>query len=85
MVTSAAMLNWQNQATAAFTRIDGEVLSVIYSLDNVLRYAFGLRRSVARGESKTAHVKLLLQQLVDNFVDREPDPCDSGDARQRFI
>ena len=40
---------------------------------------------MAGGVSKTENVEAMLQQLIENFADRQPAPRDSGVARERHV
>ena len=68
-----------------FPRIDSEVLRVNSTLDNVLLSVERLRDVVAGGASMTADVEVLIQQIPNNFADREPSVRDSGDPRERHV
>ena len=85
VVSTADVLHRHTQMASDFSRVDTKILGVKSTLDNLLLSVAGLRDAVAGGESKTAHVEILLQPFMDNFADREPSERDSGDARERHV
>ena len=83
--TSAELLHWQGQVSGGFARIDRDVFRLKSTMNQLLASFETLQDAMAGGASKTENVEAMLQQFIDNFVDREPALFDSGDARERHV
>ena len=84
-VTSAEVLHWQGQVSGEFTRIDGDVFRLKWTMDRLLASFETLQDAVAGGASKIENVEAMLQQFMDNFAHWQPAPRDSGDVRERQV
>ena len=84
-VTLAGVLLWQGQVSGEFARIDGDVIRLKSTMDQLLASVETLQHAVAGGASKVDNVEAMLQQFMDNVGDRQPAPGDSGNVRERQL
>ena len=84
-VTLAGVLLWQGQVSGEFARIDGDVIRLKSTMDQLLASVETLQHAVAGGASNVDNVEAILQQFMDNVGDRRPAPRDSGNVRERQL
>ena len=68
-----------------FARIYRDVFRLKSTMDQLLASFETLQDAVAGGASKTENVEAMLQQLMNNFADRQPASRNSGDVTERQL